>query len=153
MEIKRINQTEANLVINLFNEYRIFYNQESNIELATNFIQTRLDNNESIIFVAFIHNHDEIISAGFTQLYPLYSSVRAVKNWILNDLYVDANYRKQGFGKKLIKAAMEFAKENNAGFVQLETGTDNYSAQKLYETIGFKKHNPHEGSIVYRINV
>src|ERR1700761_5681239 len=116
IEIKRIDKTESNLAIDLFNQYRIFYKQESNIELATNFINSRLAANESVIFVALI----QTAPVGFTQLYPLYSSVRAVKNWILNDLYVDANYRKQGIGEKLIKAAMEFAKENNASFVQLE---------------------------------
>jgi ribosomal protein S18 acetylase RimI-like enzyme len=153
INIKQLNKTEAHLVINLFNQYRIFYKQDSNIELATKFIQARLDNNESIIFVAFIKEDEKLIPIGFTQLYPLYSSVSAMKNWILNDLYVEQSHRKKGIGEKLIKVAMNFAKENNAKIVQLETMKDNYTAQKLYETIGFKKHDPHQNSIVYQIEV
>ncbi len=151
MEIKRIQATEANLVTELFNQYRIFYKQEPNIALAQKFIETRLTKDESVIFAAVIQSEDKTIPVGFTQLYPLYSSVRAVKNWILNDLYVMNKYRKKGIGEKLIKTAMGFAKENGALFIQLETSTDNYTAQKLYETIGFKESNPHQGSIVYRI--
>ncbi len=92
---------QAYLVYELFNQYRIFYKQQPDIELAKKFIDARLNNNESVIFVALVDNKSK--PAGFTQLYPNYSSVRAVKNWTLNDLYVDKDYRKQGIGEKLIK--------------------------------------------------
>jgi hypothetical protein len=72
MEIIKIDKTQGNLVFDLFNKYRIFYKQESDIELAKKFIQLRLDNNESIIFVAVVN--DKSKSVGFTQLYPKYSS-------------------------------------------------------------------------------
>jgi len=52
MEIIRIDRTQGNMVFELFDKYRVFYKQQSDIELARNFIQTRLDNNESVIFVA-----------------------------------------------------------------------------------------------------
>lgn len=150
MEIRRINKEESDCVISLFNNYRIFYEQKSDILLAKKFIQERLDNNESVIFVAFAENQ---IPVGFTQLYPTYSSVRIVKNWILNDLYVEKIHRKQGIGENLIKKAMQFAKENDAVFVELSTATDNFTAQKLYESIGFEKQKPDEDFFTYRIKV
>ena len=150
MEINRIKSNESNLVISLFDKYRVFYKQTTDMTLAQNFIQTRLDNNESIIFVAFSEEKEPI---GFTQLYPTYSSVRAVRNWILNDLYVDARYRKQGIGEKLIKTAMEFAKADGAKFVELSTAADNYTAQSLYETIGFDKQMPETDFLTYRISL
>jgi ribosomal protein S18 acetylase RimI-like enzyme len=153
MEIKRINGSQSNLVINLFDKYRIFYKQQPDISLARNFIQTRLDNNESVIFVALIDGNNKIKPVGFTQLYPKYSSVRAVKNWILNDLYVEAEYRKQGVGEKLIKRAMHFAKENNAKFLELSTAGNNYTAQKLYEQIGFEKQEPDKEFYTYKISL
>ena len=151
MYIQQINTDTQFLVEELFDKYRIFYQQPSSIALAKQFLHQRLTNNESVVFAALDDEHGRIIPAGFTQLYPLYSSVHAQKNWVLNDLYVEAAYRKQGIGKKLIETAIQFTKDQGAYFVQLETATDNTAAQSLYETIGFKKCNPLEGEFVYRI--
>lgn len=153
MEIKRIGSSESNLVIELFDKYRIFYKQASDIILAKTYIQTRLDNNESVIFVALVTDKDKAIPAGFTQLYPAYSSVRAVKNWILNDLYVDAAFRKQGIGEALIKAAMDFARKEKATYVELSTAIDNFTAQSIYEAIGFQKQMPDTAFYTYRIGL
>jgi len=153
MEIKRINSPEINLVIDLFDKYRIFYKQQSDIILANDFIRMRLDNNESVIFVALISDNDKLLPIGFTQLYPKFSSVRAVKNWILNDLYVEEEFRKKGIGEKLIKTAIDFSKENKAQFLELSTAIDNYTAQRLYEQIGFIKQMPDNEFYSYRISL
>lgn len=150
MQIIQIDKSSGELVYELFNQYRIFYKQHSDIEAAKKFIQDRLNNNESIIFVALI---DGGLPIGFTQLYPKYSSKRVSKNWILNDLYVDKNYRKQGIGAQLIEVAMQFAKQNGASFIELSTAVDNYIAQSLYEQVGFKKQEPEKDFFTYRIPV
>ena len=153
MQIQRIDTTTLYLVEALFDQYRVFYHQPSDIALAKGFLQQRLFNNESVIFAAVDNQDNATVAAGFTQLYPLYSSVSATKNWILNDLFVAATYRKQGIGRKLIEAAMQFAKAQGAGFIQLETTPENTTAQRLYEAIGFQQYNPFEGSLVYKIVV
>ena len=149
MNIVRIILSEASLAIGLFDKYRVFYKKDSDIKLAEQFIKTRLNNNESVIFVAL----EGDIPIGFTQLYPKYSSISAVKNWILNDLYVEPNYRKRGIGETLIKTAMDFAKGDGATYVQLETAVDNYTAQSLYEGIGFQKQEPETEYFLYRVFV
>ena len=149
MEIRRIGLTEANLVFGLFDKYRQFYKQPPDMILAETFINQRLSNNESVIFVML----DGDVPVGFTQLYPKYSSMRASKNWILNDLYVESTHRKTGVGRALIEQAMEFAKGQGATFVQLETALDNYTAQRLYEAIGFKKQGPDREFLLYKIGV
>ena len=153
MQIQRIDTSTLYLVETLFDKYRVFYQQPSDVTLARQFLQQRLSNNESVIFAAADNQNGETIPAGFTQLYPLYSSVRTQKNWILNDLYVEANYRKQGIGRKLIEAAMHFAKGEGATYIQLETMPDNTNAQRLYESIGFEQYNPFEGELVYKIGL
>lgn len=152
MEIitKRINLEEINEVVNLFNDYRIFYKQVSDIERAENFLKNRLENNESVIIVAFLKNETKSVAVGFTQLYPKYSSMRTSKNWILNDLYVDINHRNLGIGKKLIIAAETFALETNASTIELETAVDNYSAQTLYHNTGFTKQEPDQDFLKYK---
>lgn len=147
--IKQLGLTDAHLVVGLFNQYRIFYKQFSDIGMAKAFIDERLQHNESVIFVAFDDDNQQPV--GFTQLYPKYSSVRLSKNWILNDLYVAEDYRKQGIGEKLIKTAMDFAKTNGSTFVQLETAIDNFTAQHLYESIGFVKQGNDEDFFLYKI--
>jgi ribosomal protein S18 acetylase RimI-like enzyme len=151
MEVIQINSTQTSLVFELFDKYRVFYGQASNIELAKSFIQARQDNYESVIFVALSDEKKEPI--GFTQLYPIYSSVRAIKNWLLNDLYVEKAFRKQSIGESLIRAAMNFAKGNDANFVELSTAVTNKTAQSLYEQIGFEKQNPDTEFYTYRIDL
>jgi hypothetical protein len=42
MQIKRINAAEYQLVSSLFNDYRVFYKQQSEMALAESFIKERL---------------------------------------------------------------------------------------------------------------
>lgn len=76
----------------IFDEYRMFYGQQSNVEQAREFLFDRFEHSESVIFVAKVEGQEEII--GFTQLYPSFSSVSLKRSWILNDLYVMGSYRK-----------------------------------------------------------
>ena len=75
----------------LFDKYRIFYEQDSNLQAAKRFLRERLSNNESIIFAAAIDGK----TVGFTQLYSSFSSVSMLPIYILNDLYVENGYRKK----------------------------------------------------------
>lgn len=153
MAIRRIYLADCGVVIPLFDQYRVFYKQPSDMALAEHFIKARLENNESVIFAAFASEENHESPIGFTQLYPKYSSARAIKNWILNDLYVEEHHRGRGVGQQLIATAMNFAKQQGAKFVQLETAVDNFNAQRLYESIGFTQQEPDKDFLLYRIDV
>lgn len=122
-------------VANLFNLYRTFYQQESDLEGAKNYIKERINKEESVIFVV----KDEQNYLGFTQLYPTFSSISMKRAWILNDLYVDEQTRKQGVGELLLHKAKEYAIETGAKSLSLSTAPDNYTAQRLYEKNGYAK--------------
>ena len=132
--LKRATINDIDAVARLFDAYRVFYEQPSDLESAKNFITERLEQNQSVIFLA----EKEGKAVGFTQLYPVFSSVSMQKMHILNDLYVDANERKQGIGEKLLVAAQNHTKANNLKGLALETASDN-PAQKLYERLGWTK--------------
>jgi len=117
----------------IFDQYRIFYGAQSDLNNSEDFIKARFDNEDAIIFIAFTEN-DGII--GFTQLYPTFSSVSMKKVWILNDLFVMPTMRKSGIGRSLIEYAINYAKADGAIRVSLSTARDN-PAQYLYEKIGF----------------
>ncbi|MXV50041.1 GNAT family N-acetyltransferase [Pedobacter sp. HMF7647] len=153
-EIKWLHAQEADLVVDLFDQYRVFYKQPSDKKLAKQFIKTRLQHNESIIFVALAVNEDGTKRpVGFTQLYPMYSSRFAVKNWILNDFFVQEEYRKAGIGRSLLNTSIKFARDHGASIVKIETAVDNFKAQSLYEATGFEKQGASTEFLTYHINV
>lgn len=135
--IRKIGQNEYELVADMFDKYRIFYKQASDIELAKQYLKDRLANNEAHIFLAFDSETTELL--GFTLLYARFSSVSAIKNWHIGDLYVEPMQRKRGIGHKLLQTAIDFANEHQAKFVSLNTAKDNFTAQKVYEDFGFAK--------------
>jgi ribosomal protein S18 acetylase RimI-like enzyme len=151
IQIKKINSLESEIVIELFDKYRMFYKQPSDIELAKTYIKERLEQNEAQIYVAFVKDNSKPIA--FTLLYPKFSSVSAKKNWHIGDLYVEIDQRKKGIGEKLLNTALNFAKNEGANFISLNTATDNYSAQKLYENFGFVKQQYLSGYLYYQINL
>ncbi|HNP07626.1 MAG TPA: GNAT family N-acetyltransferase, partial [Cyclobacteriaceae bacterium] len=68
MNIRKAELSDLRSLAELFDQYRIFYKKESDLEGAQAFLKERLERNESEIFVSF---NDEGIMTGFTQLYPL----------------------------------------------------------------------------------
>lgn len=121
-------------LIPLFDGYRIFYEQESDYVRAKSFLTKRLKRNESIIYIAY----EEEYAVGFTQLYPLFSSVTMQPMFLLNDLYVEDNYRNQGVGNMLIDKAKQLCKTLNYKGLAIQTAQSN-PAQHLYERLGFVK--------------
>lgn len=135
MEVYKATIQDLDGISVLFDLYRVFYEQPSNLHAAKNFIRERLEKNDSVIFVAV----EDGKYIGFTQLYPTFSSVSMKRLWTLNDLYVDKENRKSGVGGKLLGAAKQLAIETNAKGLQLQTAVDNFTAQRLYESDGWEK--------------
>lgn len=118
----------------LFDEYRIFYDCKTDLPAATEFLAERIRKNESEIFVA--ENEDKIL-AGFVQLYPVFSSTRMKRLWLLNDLYVNPAFRGQDISVQLINRARELANQTQACGLILETAKSNLIGNKLYPKTGF----------------
>ncbi len=119
----------------LFDGYRVFYKQSSDLVLARAFIAERLRRDESVIFIARDGGSHKAL--GFTQLYPMFSSVAARRIWVLNDLFVAPQARRRNVGKALMEAARAFAAETGALRLVLETAEDNHAAQMLYDSLGY----------------
>ncbi|MBP1042942.1 GNAT family N-acetyltransferase [Vagococcus sp. BWB3-3] len=117
----------------LFDEYRVFYQQESDLAGGEAFLRQRMENQESYIWLAIL---DEQV-VGFTQLYPCFSSVSLASQWLLNDLYVSPKARRQGVAQGLIEEVLAFSQGMASKGVLLETAATNLPAQSLYEKIGF----------------
>lgn len=119
----------------LFDNYRIFYRKESDLKGAEEFISERISNGDSVIYVC---ETSEKQLCGFVQLYPLFSSTRMKKLWLLNDLYVSKEARGLGVSKMLIEKSKELVRESGASGMFLETERSNDVGNKLYPSVGFR---------------
>lgn len=133
--ISRATLDDLDAVAPLFDGYRVFYERDSDPALARAFIEERLRRGESVIFIA--RDDANHAALGFTQLYPMFSSVSARRIWVLNDLFVAPTARQRGVARALMDRARGFAKETGALRLILETAEDNRAAQALYESLGY----------------
>jgi ribosomal protein S18 acetylase RimI-like enzyme len=125
----------------LFDAYRQFYQQPADLPGAGRFLEERLKQNESIILAAEVTDGMMASTSivGFTQLYPSFSSVSMRPLYILNDLYVVPGSRKLGAGRALLERARAFAASAGASAMVLQTALTNFPAQKLYESLGWRR--------------
>lgn len=121
------------MLVPLYDGYRQFYQQSSDPELAEGFLRERLSRGDSVIFLA----EDESGALGFTQLYPIFSSISAGPAWVLNDLFVAPGVRRSGAGRALLERARQHGVETGARWLSLSTGRANREAQALYEKLGW----------------
>jgi GNAT superfamily N-acetyltransferase len=133
MEVVLARLADVEKVAKLFDRYRVFYQQSSDIDVARAFLQERFEKGDSTVFVAV----DRDLAIGFTQLYPSFSSVSMKPIWILNDLFVETAYRNRGVAKLLMSAAESFARETGAVKIILATQVSNIAARSLYESLGY----------------
>lgn len=136
ISIVSVTSDHLELIAALFDDYRVFYDQVSDLGSARKFLSDRIKLRESVIFLAFYNG----VPCGFTQLYPVFSSVSMERSYILNDLYVAENHRKKGIGKALLDAAKNKTIKDGYKGLALETHLEN-PARRLYEKEGWKADN------------
>ena len=134
MIIRRAKKKDIDKLSVLFDKYRIFYKQSSDIDNARSFLKKRMKRKELI---------------GFMQLFPIFSSVSMKRTWLLNDHYVNERARGMGTAAKLLDAAKDFGAETNSKWLILQTAADNFTAQKVYEKNGWVR----ETDLFYRKDI
>jgi ribosomal protein S18 acetylase RimI-like enzyme len=136
LTVRRAGLDDLDLLAPLFDRYRHFYTQRFDEAVSRSFLGERLSRGDSVLLLAALDGDD---GAGFTQLYPIFSSVRAARVWVLNDLFVEAHARRRGVAQALLDAAAAFARADGAARLELETNHDNLGAQALYDAAGWQR--------------
>lgn len=134
LQALRADPSGLDKIASLFDAYRGFYGQPSNLTQSRNFIAERIARDESAIFFVEDANGEAL---GFVQLYPTFSSIDAHRTWLLSDLFTTPAARGRGVGTLLMNTARTFALLTGAKGLVLETATDNLGAQRLYESLGY----------------
>lgn len=135
MNYRKATSKDLGSLSELFDAYRMFYHKSTDLEGAKTFLKKRISNKDSEIFVAETIENKLV---GFVQLYPLFSSTRMKKFWLLNDLFVHPKFRSKGFSIELIQKAKTLVVETNACGMYLETDKTNLIGNNLYPKTGFK---------------
>ena len=127
---------DLDLVAPLFDAYRQFYGKPADAAAARDFLRERFRHHESVVFLAVDGEGEGV---GFTQLYPLFSSVRVARTYLLNDLFVAPQAPRSGVAAALIHEATAFARAVGAAGMSLSTAHTNEAAQRLYESLGWRR--------------
>jgi ribosomal protein S18 acetylase RimI-like enzyme len=143
LSIRRATVADVYQLAPLFDGYRQFYRQPSDLAGARGFLAERISREQSVVFFAHASppNLGTALSepAGMAQLYPTYSSVSLGDRWILNDLFVAPAFRRMGIARALTERCMQHCRDTRAGAMMLLTEANNASAQALYESLGWKR--------------
>lgn len=123
-------------LVPLFDGYRGFYGQKSDVTVARQFLADRLARGESVVLIAEDREGGAI---GFVQLFPTFSSILAAPIYLFSDLFVIPVARRRGVGRLLLRAAAETARTAGAVRLELSTTITNEPAQRLYESLGWKR--------------
>lgn len=131
--------SHVDMIAPVFDRYRMFYGQDSDIELARSFLFARIKSQDSVLFMALETDGIDDTLLGFTMLYPSYDSVSASPLWILNDLFVEEKARKKGIARALVNRGKRLVEETSAKIMSLDTATNNVASHRLYESLGFHR--------------
>lgn len=81
---------------------------------------------------------EENKTIGMLNLLYTVSTALGARVGILEDMVISRDHRSQGLGSKLIKFAIDFAKDNGCKRLTLLTDADNTSAHRFYIDKGFE---------------
>jgi GNAT superfamily N-acetyltransferase len=124
-------------IIHIFDSYRQYFKQERDPDAVERFLFERFEHRESAFIIVEIQmEFKEVI--GFAHLYPTFSSLTLQRVWILNDFFVDENYRSNGIGKQLLDFIKDFAVLTKSKGIELTVEHANSNAWNFYEKQGFK---------------
>jgi ribosomal protein S18 acetylase RimI-like enzyme len=101
------------------------------------FLETQLDESDVVVLVA--EQDGQTVGYVYAGLEPLsWKELRGPAGFI-HDIVVDERARRSGVAKLLMTAAVEWLRDNGAPRVMLWTAAQNESAQKLFESLGFRR--------------
>lgn len=134
MPIRPVVPADLPQLSELFASYLDFYQVPRPVAEVEAFLAARLERGDSVLFIACSDSGE---AQGFVQLYPFFASLHMAPAFLLSDLYVHPDGRRQGLAAQLMNAARAHAVSTGACGLQLETAKDNVAGQALYEKLGY----------------
>jgi ribosomal protein S18 acetylase RimI-like enzyme len=131
MEIRKLRYDDLSQLALL---YEYFWSENSNIQKMERTFN-ELENDDSYIFLCAIENNKVCGSIMGIICYELYGNCDPFL--VVEDMIVDASYRRKGVGKKLFLELEKRAKDKKCRQILLVTESNREDACNFYESIGF----------------
>jgi GNAT superfamily N-acetyltransferase len=132
--IRNAEAEDLNDLTELMYEYIVGFYQKPRpaTEKIHNLIQTLLKKQNGIQFVAL---QDERL-VGFATLFFTFSTMKADKYTVMNDLFVVEPYRDTDVETQLFLECQRYTQENEFVYMSWITATDNKRAQRFFDKMG-----------------
>lgn len=141
MEVIECAVQDADHAAQLFNQYRMFYEQPDDLETARAFIRRNIEDRVSRVFLLLDEKQQAL---AFAQVYPATCSIAMKRFYWLYDLFVDPAARGAGHARQLMNHLTDLLRAEGADRISLDTALTNVVAQGLYESLGYER----EGAFV-----
>jgi GNAT superfamily N-acetyltransferase len=133
--IRRATFADLAALAPAFDAYREFFTGKSDPHGSHAFLGERLRRDESVVFGAFAEQR----AVGFVQLYPLFSSWYAQRQWFLSDLYVAPDFRRAGIAARLLDECTTYARETSSRSILVELPFSEPHLVQLYESAQYRR--------------
>ncbi len=133
--VTRVGEDDLAALLPLMRGYSDFYEVSPPDEALLALARTLIANPE-FEGIQFIARDEDGAALGFATVYWSWSTSRAARIGVMNDLFTAAEARRRGVGEALIKACLDAARERGAASLEWQTARDNHTAQSLYDRVG-----------------
>lgn len=146
-QVRPASLADLDVLVDLFDSYRQFHQCSSSIAAIRSFLLTRFYRNESSLLLI----EDSLLQAvGFAQLMTGFSSLLLARTVVLNDLFIKAEFRRQGAASFLLEQVIQLAQESGAARLSLSMDVSNLLAQQIYQKKGWQ---PDEQFCVFHLDL
>jgi GNAT superfamily N-acetyltransferase len=136
IDIQRVDEADLADLLPLMRGYSDFYEVDPPDQalLALSLALIEDPQREGVQLIA--RDAEDGTAVGFATVYWMWSTSRAARIGVMNDLFVDPAARRRGVGEALIAACLDLVRQRGAVSLQWQTALDNHTAQALYERVG-----------------
>jgi GNAT superfamily N-acetyltransferase len=139
MVIAEVGEDDLADLLPLMAAYCEFYGAAPGADSLLALSRTLLEDPERDGLQLIARRRERGPAVGFATLYWSWSTLRAGRIAVMNDLYVVPEARGMGVGAALIDACRERCRERGMSRLEWSTAQDNVPAQRLYDSIGAQR--------------
>jgi GNAT superfamily N-acetyltransferase len=136
IEIQRVGEADLADLLPLMRGYSDFYEVEPPDQALLALSRALIEDPQAEGVQLIARDADGGTAVGFATVYWMWSTSRAARIGVMNDLFVDAAARRRGVGEALIAACLDLVRQRGAVSLEWQTALDNHTAQALYERVG-----------------
>ena len=138
MPVSEVGEEDLADLLPLMADYCAFYEASPPPDQLAALSRALLDDPETE-GLQLLARDEQSVAVGFATLYWTWSTTRASRLAVMNDLFVSPEARGAGAGRALIDACAERARARGCAALEWQTAPDNHTAQRVYDATGAER--------------